>query len=133
MAYETVHARLDGAPYQVQVGDGTHDWLADVTAASGGGDSGPGPHAQLLAALGACTSITVKMYADRKGWALTDIRVTLRYADDHRDGDSKLERVIELHGDLDAAQRQRLLEIANACPIHKLLSGPVAIHTALAA
>ncbi|BCL76124.1 hypothetical protein JHS3_18600 [Jeongeupia sp. HS-3] len=131
MAYDTVSARLSGEAYRVALSDGRHDWAGDVGRESGGADAGPDPHAQLLAALGSCTAITVKMYAARKGWPLDDVRVALAYAADHRDGDSKISRQVELVGALDAAQRARLLDVANACPLHKLLTGSIAVATTL--
>ncbi|WP_035052956.1 OsmC family protein [Andreprevotia chitinilytica] len=129
MPFDAVAATLGATPYQVALSDGRHGWTGDTPSA---GDSGPDPHAQLLAALGTCTAITVKMYAERKGWPLTDVQVALRYGDDHRDGDAKIERQVALTGELDGEQRERLLQIANACPIHKLLSGEIQITTALA-
>ncbi|GHD65805.1 OsmC family protein [Jeongeupia chitinilytica] len=131
MAHDIVNAHLSGEPFRTLLTDGRHDWFGDVGRESGGMDAGPDPHAQLLAALGTCTAITLKMYAARKGWPLDDVRVRLAYAPDHKDGDAKIDRQVEFVGALDADQRARLLEIANACPIHKLLTGPVAVATTL--
>ncbi|HJW08028.1 MAG TPA: OsmC family protein [Holophagaceae bacterium] len=116
-------------PFQVRLSDGAHGWLADEPADHGGGDLGPGPRALLLSALGACTAITLRMYASRKGWPLEGIEVELGYGEASEG--TAIERRITLHGPLDAGQRARLLDIANHCPIHKLLSGPIAIATAL--
>ncbi|SMC16017.1 putative redox protein [Andreprevotia lacus DSM 23236] len=129
MSLEAVDVRLGAAPYQAILNSGPHEWLQDVSVAQGGGNAAPGPHEHLLASLGACTAMTIKMYAYRKGWPVEDVRISMRYAADHRDGDSKIERTIELIGTLDDAQRARLMQIADACPIHKILSGPIAIAT----
>jgi putative redox protein len=115
--------------FQQDVELGPHHFVADEPAESGGDDAGPAPHDFLLAALGACTSMTVKMYADRKGWPLTSVEVTLSQA---KEGAVHvIRRDIQLVGDLDAEQRARLLEIANKCPVHKTLSGEIRIESAL--
>jgi putative redox protein len=108
---------------------GAHTLVADEPVAAGGDDAGPAPHEWILAGLGACTSITLKMYADRKGWPLQSARVTVR--GDHVDGAFVLSRDIQLVGPLTEEQRARLLEIANKCPVHKSLTGPIRIETRL--
>src|SRR4051794_12380633 len=93
---------------------GPHRLPADEPVESGGDDTGPAPHELLEAALGACTSMTVKMYADRKGWPLRAAAVRVRL---EKQGDATtLHRSVTLEGDLDDEQRARLLEIANKCP-----------------
>lgn len=133
-AHASIHARLDGNPYQVALSDGTHDWLADEPASLGGADSGPTPHHLLLSALGACTAITVTMYARRKGWPLAGIHVDVQIVDEHLAPPTTLQlsRDIRLDGELSPEQRARLLEVANACPLHKLLSGEIRISSQLA-
>ena len=107
---------------------GGHALRADEPAALGGADTGPAPDELVLAALAACTSITVRMYAARKQWPLEGIDVTVEYAVRERDRNELARRVV-LHGPLDAAQRDRLLQVAEACPVHRLLTGAVSIRT----
>lgn len=123
-----------GTPWRVDIADGTHRWLADEPAGAGGGDAGPSPTQLLCSSLGACTTITVQMYAARKHWPLEgiEVTVTMNAAGKPADGATELKREIVLRGTLDAEQRERLLDIANKCPIHKVLSGAVRIATELA-
>lgn len=109
---------------------GPHQLNADEPRDAGGDDTGPVPHELLLAALGACTSMTVKMYADRKAWPLTGVEVRLN----GRSGDNgfAIERSLSLSGDLSAEQRARLVEIAEKCPVAKTLRGTIEITTTLA-
>jgi uncharacterized OsmC-like protein/alpha-beta hydrolase superfamily lysophospholipase len=125
--------------FQQEVIAGPHHLLADEPVKSGGTDTGPGPYDLLLAALGACTSMTLRLYADRKQLPLTRTSVRLQhnriYAKDCADCETKegmidhIERAITLEGDLDAAQRARLLEIADKCPVHHTLTSEVDIRT----
>jgi putative redox protein len=85
------------------------------------------PHELLLAALGSCTALTLKAYADRKAWPLRDVRVTLTGA--HTEAGFVITRHLVLDGDLDAEQRHRLVEIAGKCPVHKTLVGDIVINT----
>ena len=113
---------------------GEHDLLADEPSEVGGDDQGPSPYALLLGALGSCTVMTLRMFADRKGWPLHQAVCHLRHAKVHAtdcehcdDPKAKakidrIERRIELRGDLDDTQRQRLLAIADRCPVHRSLS-----------
>lgn len=121
--------------------DGRHRLVADEPVAAGGNDRGPGPYDLLLMALGACTTMTLRLYADRKRWPLKRVSVRLRHAkihaEDCADCETKqgmldrIERVIALEGALDPAQRQRLLEIANMCPVHRTLTSEIKIETSL--
>ena len=104
-----------------------HRLRADEEAEKGGDNTGPAPHELLLAALGSCTAMTLKVYADRKGWPLRNVRVTLNGAS----GETgfTITRQLQIDGDLDQEQRQRLLEIADKCPVHKTLAGDITIST----
>ncbi|WP_250434463.1 MULTISPECIES: OsmC family protein [unclassified Caballeronia] len=130
MAGPSVTASIGNIDYQVRLGDGTHSWVADEPAGIGGGDTGPEPASLLLASLGACTSITLKMYAKRKEWPLEGVHVELSMTST-ADG-TNIDRRIALTGALSDDQRERLLQIANACPMHKVLSGAIHIESGLA-
>ncbi|KJC59267.1 osmotically inducible protein C [Bradyrhizobium sp. LTSPM299] len=125
--------------FQQIVTTGPHRMLADEPAAAGGEDTGPGPYDFLLTALGACTSMTMRMYADRKSLPVERITVTLQhnkiYAKDCEECETRegmldqIDRVIKIEGALDADQRKRLMEIADKCPVHKTLTSEVRIVT----
>ena len=127
-----VHARSDQVPFRVNLTEGSHAWLADEPVANGGGDTGPDPKQLLLSALGACTAITVRMYAARKGWPLRGVSVELQFNPGGKPASGNdIARRLVLEGELSDEQRERLLQIANACPVHKILSGEVRITTTL--
>ncbi|CAD5108570.1 OsmC family protein [Zestomonas carbonaria] len=134
MSKEIVTATIGTTPYRVTLSEGAHQWFGDAPQSLGGGESAPSPHQLLLSALGACTAITVSMYAQRKGLPLTGIDVELFISAEQLTPPAltQIERRVDFHGELDDAQRARLLEIANACPVHKLLSGEIRIETRLA-
>jgi putative redox protein len=105
-----------------------HHLIADEPAAAGGNDQGLAPYEFLLAALGACTSMTLRMYATQKKWGLKHIAVKLTHKKEPDSENKKrdvITRVITVEGDLDESQRQRLLEIANKCPLHRTLMEPL--------
>lgn len=125
--------------FQQNVTFGPHQILADEPVAVGGADTGPGPYDLLLSALGACTSMTMRMYADRKSLPVDRITVTLTHNKVHakdcaecetREGlIDQIDRAISIEGALDADQRQRLMEIADKCPVHRTLKSEVRILT----
>jgi len=116
-------------PFQQKLVIGDFQLLADVEVASGGTNTGPSPHEYLAAALASCTSMTLKMYAGRKSMNLSNVIVTVHV---ERESDiEKFTRDIQLFGELAEEEKQRLLEIANKCPIHKALSGDIQIKTQL--
>ncbi|MDR1995882.1 OsmC family protein [Azonexus sp.] len=119
--------------YQQEVRVGQHRLVADEPASVGGGDGGPAPFDFLLTALGACTSMTLRMYAERKGLALRRVSVELQHEKVDIDGSrrDRIERRITLEGNLSSAERQRLLEIAEKCPVHRALSQPLLIESRL--
>lgn len=97
-----------------------------------GGDTGPDPYSTVLSALIACTAITLKMYASRKGWPLENVDVQCRLLKTTSSAGLEIERIISLKGSLNEEQRLRLMQIANACPVHKLLSTGATIHSSAA-
>jgi len=119
--------------YAQRLSDGRHELRADEPASLGGGDTGPTPHELLLMALGACTAITLRMYAARKGWPLDDVSVDLTHERVATNTPpERIGRRIALVGALDAEQRARLMEIADKCPVHRTLTGNVKIETTAA-
>jgi putative redox protein len=124
-----------------QIDAGPHTFFADEPADSGGDDSGPDPYELLLAALGACTSMTLLLYARRKQWPLegAEVRLSHRrdYTRDCAECDEKpvqidqIERHITLRGPLGEDQRARLLEIAQKCPVHRTLTGTIRVNDRL--
>jgi putative redox protein len=135
-----VTASGHGALQQVML-DGRHVVNADEPVSAGGDDTGPSPYELLLMALGSCTSMTVHLYAARKKWPLEQVVVTLSQKRVHVEDCvncensgamiHRIEKRIELIGPLDEAQRSRLLEIADHCPIHRTLTSPIEIRSTL--
>lgn len=121
--------------YQQAVSAGQHQLIADEPASMGGGDAGPAPFDFIMSGLGACTSMTLRMYAERKSLPLTRISVALSHDKIEVDGvmRDRISRDITLEGDLSEEQRQRLLEIANKCPVHRALSQSMLLDCALSA
>ena len=125
--------------FQQTVSVGPHRLVADEPIAAGGDDSGPGPYDYLLAGLGACTSMTMRMYADRKSLPLDRVTVTLDHRKIHAEDCAEcetrvgmldqIERVISIEGALDAEQRTKLMEIADKCPVHRTLKSEIRIVT----
>ena len=119
--------------YQQEVRTGEHILLADEPERMGGNDAGPAPFDFLMAGLGTCTSITLRMYAERKNLALTGISVALSHEKIEVDGvkRDRISRQITLEGNLSTTERQRLLEIANKCPVYRALSQPFILDSQL--
>jgi putative redox protein len=114
-------------PLQQVIEIGPHRILTDVKPEFGGEDSGPEPHDILAAALAACTTLTVSLYAKRKGYALDEVKVSIKHG---QEGAAYgLHRTIEYIGALDDETKARLTDIANKCPVHKTLSGTIQITT----
>lgn len=128
--------------YHTDITAGGHTLVSDEPESVGGTDDGPDPYALLLSAIGACKAITVRMYADRKGWPLDRLELDLshqrQHAKDcedceHEDGIiSVIECTLTAQGDLTDEQRARLAEIADKCPVHKTITGANHIRTKLA-
>jgi putative redox protein len=126
--------------YTQQITVGHHSLAADEPRPIGD-DAGPTPYDLVLAGLGACTSMTVRMYANRKGWPLEQVRVTLGHSRVHaqdcvdcettKRSIDHIDRDIELIGDLDDTQRQRLLDVAERCPVHQTLTSEIRVATSL--
>lgn len=137
-----VIARTGPSGYRTEILANGHPLVADEPVAVGGTNTGPSPYELLAAALGACTTMTLRMYADRKRWPLDDVEVRLRHAKIHCDdcaeaskGRPKIDHIsreLVLEGPLDADQRARLLEIADRCPVHRTLHSEVRVTTTLA-
>ncbi len=131
----------DAGPLAATVHAGAHTLLADEPVASGGNDTGPDPYSYLVAALGTCTAMTLRLYARQKKWPLQQVKVHLRhdkiYAKDCAECETKegkidrIERIIVIEGPLDDTQRQRLLQIADHCPVHRTLTSEIRISTRL--
>ncbi|HQV52639.1 MAG: OsmC family protein [Flavobacteriales bacterium] len=135
-----VVAHIANEGYTTQILANGHHIVADEPESAGGNNYGPSPYDLLTAALGACTAMTMKMYAERKHWDLQEAYVHLRHGKEHAQATGaadektsrkidRFERMIELQGNLDEDQRKRLVEIANKCPVHRTLHEPVQVDT----
>jgi uncharacterized OsmC-like protein len=131
----------DASGFAQRITIGVHQFSADEPLAAGGTNTGPDPYQLLLAALGSCTSMTVALYARRKQWPLTRVRVQLSHSKSHAedcahcDTDARqvdrIERALDFDGQLSTDQRRRLLEIAEKCPVHRTLTSKIHIVTRL--
>ena len=115
--------------YQTKLEAGANSLVADEAIANGGGHKGFSPFELLASSLAACTSITLRMYVDRKQWKVTNIEVTVTIEKDEIHEATHFERAITFEGDLTDEHREKLLDIANHCPVHKALSKSIYINT----
>ena len=118
--------------YTTHLFSSSNELTADEPLSAGGKDKGFSPSELLASSLAACTSITLRMYADKKHWPLEKLEVNIKLEKDAAQNITNMQREIQLFGNLNEEQKARLLEIANQCPIHKTLSNPIHINTALA-
>jgi len=131
MSATLVTASIGRDHYRVELTAGKNTIIGDEPASNGGGDEGMSPHEILASALGACTCATVRMYADRKGMPLDEVHVTVLMMRDNDNNTTNITRDITLIGDLSPEDREKLLTIANKCPVHKTLTNPINIETKL--
>ncbi len=127
----TIKAVLQNEHYTTQLYSSTNEMPADEPLSLGGKDKGFSPDELLSSALAACTSITLRMYADRKQWPLEKTEVNVSMERDTAQNTTRMRREIQLFGNLTDEQKARLLEIANQCPTHKTLTNPIIITTGL--
>lgn len=123
----SVKSKSDSEKYRVQIDARHHRILADEPNDKGGADTAGTPYELLSAALAACTSITLRMYAERKGWHTGQIGVDIDFETEK--GVTKFKRRLSFENTLPDDQRERLLAVANACPVHKVLTGTITIET----
>ena len=138
-AGQWVQARAGASGFRIELETRGHRLTADEPLPLGGTDAGPTPYELLLAALGSCSAMTIRMYADRKGWPLEEVVVLLRQGRPHEPdcescatdavGVGRIERRVELTGPLSAEQRARLLQIADRCPVKQTLERGISIET----
>lgn len=138
---QTISVQIGEKGYRATIRMGEHELVADEPKEMGGGDEGPAPYDLLLASLGTCKAITLRMYADRKGWFLGGVIVTLAHnrvhakdCEDCETGSGKVDEItveLELLGDLTDEQRERLLEIADKCPVHRTLMSETKVRSSL--
>ncbi|WNG40994.1 alpha/beta fold hydrolase [Archangium violaceum] len=142
LAQGVVEVREAGeGPFAQDIRVGRHRLRADEPTSFGGGDTGPSPYGLLAAALGACTAMTLRLYARNKGWPLEHVSVRLRHTKVHaedcqhcetKEGKvDRIERVVTLEGPLGAEQRQRLVQMADRCPVHRTLESEIDVNTFL--
>ncbi|MBX2835563.1 MAG: bifunctional alpha/beta hydrolase/OsmC family protein [Gammaproteobacteria bacterium] len=125
--------------FTLDVFSDSHQWVADEPVQVGGNNTGPDPYEHLLASVGTCTAMTLRMYATRKQWPLKDAKIVLSHSREHvadcKNCDSNntqldvIHRTVELVGELSSEQRARLMEIADKCPVHKTLTGQLVVRT----
>lgn len=128
----SITASIAREHYTTTIHSATNKLQADEPVDNGGKDTGFSPSDLLASSLGACTCITLRMYADHKQWPLEGVEAKISFARDAVKNVTEFTRQITLLGNLDADQKKRLMEIADQCPMHRTLSNPIHIHTTLA-
>jgi putative redox protein len=126
-----VTGHIEQTHYKTIISNGKHELIADETETNSGTDLGFEPVEILCGSLAACTCITLRMYAERKKWNLTDVKARVTLIGNSEKNISNIKREIELTGDLSKEQRERLVYVANHCPVHKILSNSIEIETKL--
>ncbi|UUC44488.1 OsmC family protein [Flavobacterium cerinum] len=126
---DTITAHIGKERYTTTITARKHTLVSDEPNDLGGQDLGFAPQELFASALASCTIITLRMYADRKGWDLEDIKIEVTFDRDAAANVTRLERKLEFTGNLDDSQKERLKVIANSCPIHKTLMNPIEITT----
>jgi len=126
-----VNALTTREKYKTLVTSSTNQLIADEPFDEGGTDLGFSPYELLAGALASCTSITLRMYADRKEWNIDELKVEVQFLRDGATNSAKFQRSITYVGQLEQNQADRLISIANACPVHKTLNGTIEIETLL--
>jgi putative redox protein len=126
----SVHTEITETQYQTKVTNGKHTIIADEPPAVGGSDTGLSPFELLLSSLGSCTAITLRMYANRKQWKISKIDVDLELF--KVEGGTLINRSLRFEGELTDEQKKRMEQIADLCPVHKMLVGNMMIETTIA-
>jgi putative redox protein len=129
MSYASA-AKTGEGQFQVRIESGPHSFLMDEPSAAGGLDSGPNPFDLLCSALAGCTLMTLKLYADRKGWALDQLNVHVIHHKEAAEAKDRFECIVEL-GNVTSEQRERLLDIASRCPVHLVLERGAEVPTSI--
>jgi putative redox protein len=129
-----ISVRLGNTNYACTINDGHHEWLIDEPVENGGNDIAHDPYAALLASLGSCSAITIRMYAQRKGWPVEDIEIKLSMTSEIVEGKrhSIFTRNVFIKGNLTNEQLLRLEHMATACPVSQILEGEIIVETELA-
>jgi putative redox protein len=118
-------ARRNGGKFRHEIDIRDHDLISDEPREDGGEDTGPNPQELLAASLASCTAITMEMYAERKGWDIGEVVVDVNYEPAQRGSPTKFEMVVQLPKELPEDQREKLMQIAAKCPVHRTLEGEV--------
>ena len=125
MKKQAAAVRKRGFTHSVEIRGGDHMLTADEARKDGGNDEGPSPQELLAASLASCSAITLEMYADRKGWQLGDVTVSVNYEPAQRGSPTRFEIQVKLPKELPEDQRERLMQIVTRCPVHRTLEGEV--------